>query len=311
MSDEINWDELTAPIPAEYVKTVDKGYGPRSYVDAPALMERLDHVLGPDGWMESTIIEWHGDYPTANCRLSINVNDAWLGKTGIGGPNNVGRGTSDSGRVDKDGNPRKDGPLHVEDDEPAKCAASDAFRRACRKWGIGRELWLQSAAHKGTQASQEGRSGTPEGGDTTKGNCPVHNVPFRHNVGTSRTGKAYDFWSCPVREDNGKWCDQKPPRADPEQQSLAESEPPAEPGAEKPEALAQLWSECNKQLRFLGCVKRSDVAGIVSKWAEKSDFPNARRAEDVKDPTAALALLTHLKAQVDAFEEQEGGVTDE
>jgi len=228
---EIDWAKLSAPIPAEHIKQVNKGYGNRSYVDAPALMERLDDVLGPDGWMEDTTVEWHGDYPSAKCKLSIAVNGDWITKSGMGGPNNVGRSTSDSGRVNSEGKPLKDGRLYVEDEEPDKSAASDAFRRACRTWGIGRELWLGA---KGTQTSQEGRSTPATGDDDPQGKCPVHDVPWRHNVST-QPGKVWDFWACPHYDEvKGKrvYCKEKPPLT--EDESILDNEPPAEGTAGDP-----------------------------------------------------------------------------
>ena len=40
--------------------------------------------------------------------------------------------------------------------------------------------------------------------------CPRHRRPWEHKSGISKkTGKAYSFWGCPVRDDDG-YCDQRP-----------------------------------------------------------------------------------------------------
>ena len=259
---EIDWAKLRAPIPAEHIKTVNKGYGDRSYVDAPALMERLDEVLGPDGWSEDTRVEWHGEYASATCTLSIAVNGNWISKTGMGGPNNVGRGTSDSGRVDKDGKPLRDGQLYVEDGEPAKSAASDAFRRACRTWGVGRELWMGA---KGTQTSQEGRSAPATGDDGPQGNCPIHNVPWRHNVGTSKAGKPYDFWSCPEKNADDTWCQEKPPRT--EDESILDNEPPAGGESDPDPATLDLLTAISDRFNAMKKRTKAQRMLVFHKWA--------------------------------------------
>lgn len=45
--------------------------------------------------------------------------------------------------------------------------------------------------------------------------CPIHNVEFKWRPpGTSKSGKPYQgFWSCPMRNDDGSFCSQKPPQA--------------------------------------------------------------------------------------------------
>jgi hypothetical protein len=53
------------------------------------------------------------------------------------------------------------------------------------------------------------------------GNCPIHQVPFVHKTGVSKTsGRAYDFWGCPERNEDGSYCQEKPTqKAAPNQQS--------------------------------------------------------------------------------------------
>lgn len=81
-----------------------------AYIDARDVMNRLDDVLGPDGWQCR--------YPHANgktvCEIGIRVGDEWIWKAD-------GAGDSDI--------------------EAEKGALSDAFKRAAVRWGIGRYLY--------------------------------------------------------------------------------------------------------------------------------------------------------------------------
>lgn len=81
-----------------------------AYIDARDVMNRLDDVLGPDGWQCR--------YPHANgktvCEIGIRVGQEWIWKAD-------GAGDSDI--------------------EAEKGALSDAFKRAAVRWGIGRYLY--------------------------------------------------------------------------------------------------------------------------------------------------------------------------
>lgn len=81
-----------------------------AYIDARDVMNRLDDVLGPDGWQCR--------YPHANgktvCEIGIRVGEEWIWKAD-------GAGDSDI--------------------EAEKGALSDAFKRAAVRWGIGRYLY--------------------------------------------------------------------------------------------------------------------------------------------------------------------------
>lgn len=80
------------------------------YVDARAIMQRLDEVAGPENWQTKLI-------PTGNgmlCELSIYVNDHWVSKM--------------------DGSDETDY-------EPFKGGISKALVRAAVHWGVGRELY--------------------------------------------------------------------------------------------------------------------------------------------------------------------------
>lgn len=81
-----------------------------AYLDARAVMDRLDSVCGPGGWQAT--------YPHAAqktvCSIGIRVGDEWVWKS---------NGAGDS------------------DIEAEKGALSDAFKRAAVLWGIGRYLY--------------------------------------------------------------------------------------------------------------------------------------------------------------------------
>jgi len=86
-----------------------------AYVDARVIQDRLDDVLGVDGWQD--------DYESLTdgsviCRLRLRIGDQWITKTDVGGPSEQ-----------PDGGDR------------TKAAFSDALKRAAVKFGIGRYLY--------------------------------------------------------------------------------------------------------------------------------------------------------------------------
>lgn len=105
---------LAAPFKAREVKQLKKGKM-ISYVTARVVMNRLDEVVGPEGW-------WDDYIPGAEsviCRLTITLPDGKeITKVDAGGY----AGMSDSGDDDKSG-------------------FSDAFKRAAVKFGVSRYLY--------------------------------------------------------------------------------------------------------------------------------------------------------------------------
>jgi len=92
------------------------------YVDARAIMERLDNAVGPGNWATR--------YEHANggvlCALSIKIGDEWVAKTdGAEVP------------VEKDTSGQ-----HI---DPVKTSLTNAFKRAAVQWGIARELYGMEA----------------------------------------------------------------------------------------------------------------------------------------------------------------------
>lgn len=81
-----------------------------AYVDARALEDYLDDHIGPDKW-QTRYSEVRG---SIFCELGIFWNDVWIWKGSNGSDSNI---------------------------DAEKGAASDAFKRACFRWGFGRFLY--------------------------------------------------------------------------------------------------------------------------------------------------------------------------
>jgi hypothetical protein len=80
-----------------------------------SVLDRLDEVLGPDGWQND--LEFH-ENGTVLCRLRIRVNGEWLVKADVGAPSE-----------------------QPDEGDRCKAAASDGLKRAAVLWGIGRYLY--------------------------------------------------------------------------------------------------------------------------------------------------------------------------
>jgi hypothetical protein len=99
-----------------------------AYVDARAIQDRLDDVLGVMGWQDSYKCLEDG---SVVCRLRLRLGDEWITKMDVGSPSEQ-----------PDGGDR------------LKAAFSDALKRAAVKFGIGRYLyrlptqWVDYDPHK-------------------------------------------------------------------------------------------------------------------------------------------------------------------
>jgi hypothetical protein len=115
-------EALSAPFPANEVRwkpqAVSKD-GKRAlaicYIDARAVLDRLDAVCGIDGWQDR-----YEQLPNGSvvCRLRCRIGERWIVKSDVGSP---------SEQPDE-------GDRH-------KAAFSDALKRAAVKYGIGRYLY--------------------------------------------------------------------------------------------------------------------------------------------------------------------------
>jgi hypothetical protein len=106
---------LAAPFASHEVKVRQQAGRQLHYITARVAMNRLDQVLGPENWWDDYIPGEH----SVLCRLTICLPDGKvLTKCDAGGY----AGMSDQGDDDKSG-------------------FSDAFKRACVKFGVGRYLY--------------------------------------------------------------------------------------------------------------------------------------------------------------------------
>lgn len=111
---------LTAPFPTDAVHWKPLSVkGNRAlaaaYLDARAVMQRLDSVFGVGGWKDRYQLVNGG---SVVCTLSVKVDGEWIEKTDVGSPSE-----------------------QPDDGDKLKAAFSDALKRAAVKLGIGRYLY--------------------------------------------------------------------------------------------------------------------------------------------------------------------------
>lgn len=121
-SDEIKalTEALAAPFDSTAVRfKPGKVVGNRAlalvYVDARAIQDRLDEVLGVLGWQDE--FEFLPDGSVV-CRLRLRLGDEWITKVDVGAPSE-----------------------QPDEGDRRKAAVSDALKRAAVKFGIGRYLY--------------------------------------------------------------------------------------------------------------------------------------------------------------------------
>lgn len=112
--------KLTAPFPPDAVHWKPLSVKSNralaaAYLDARAVMQRLDCVFGVGGWKDAYQLVNGG---SVVCTLSVKVDGEWVDKTDVG---------SQSEQPD--------------DGDKMKAAFSDALKRAAIKLGIGRYLY--------------------------------------------------------------------------------------------------------------------------------------------------------------------------
>lgn len=123
--DEIK-DQLSAPFPPEKIHWRVQRCGISNkgnlwaivlpYITSRETMDRLDSVMGLEGWEDDIEIK----DGSAKCKLSLKLNGNWNTKTGMAGETNI---------------------------EAIKGGSSDALKRAGYKFGIGRYLYSLDEAH--------------------------------------------------------------------------------------------------------------------------------------------------------------------
>jgi hypothetical protein len=85
------------------------------YVDARAVQDRLDEVLGVENWQDEYAVQSDG---SVVCKLSVRIGGEWVAKMDVGSPSEQ----PDSG-------------------DRLKAAFSDALKRAAVKFGVGRYIY--------------------------------------------------------------------------------------------------------------------------------------------------------------------------
>lgn len=112
--------KLAAPFPDGEVKLKPKVVkGNRAlalhYIDARAVMDRLDEVLGVENWQDAYTLLPDG---SVQCTLRVRIGRSWIAKSDVGSPSEQ----PDSG-------------------DRMKAAFSDGLKRAAVRFGIGRYLY--------------------------------------------------------------------------------------------------------------------------------------------------------------------------
>lgn len=176
-----------------------------SYVDARAVMQRLDDVLTPAGWEFTSTVVPGTDVVHGHLTVAGFVREDY-------------------------GYPNSD-----HDDEPIKAAASDALKRCAVMFGIGRHLYDDNSSHgpqpvrNAPQRTQPApvaddpyadlpndweTPGYSKATNAEEDTCPEHNLSWTLKpAGVSKAGKEYGaFWKCDGKT-NDEFCRAKPTKA--------------------------------------------------------------------------------------------------
>ena len=165
--------------------------GELDYVDARYCMDLLDEVVGPADWQDK-YREVKGGIAGS---VGINVNGEWVWKEDVGTESTI---------------------------EETKGSYSDAFKRACVKWGIARDLYDNRAGTRGhTPHAGSGQSSTQTRARTNQPRnypvpkesapwvCPEHDAVVAWPKGKTASGREYDaFYACP----KGRDCTHRAPK---------------------------------------------------------------------------------------------------
>jgi hypothetical protein len=162
--------------------------GELDYVDARYCMDRLDTCIGPALWQDAYEVQADS---TVKARVGIFVSISpeqaeWVWKEDVGTESTI---------------------------EAEKGAFSDAFKRACVKWGIARDLYESREGGKQVrpaagQSTTQTRAATGKArfftvdASTAPWVCPEHGGVVAWPEGISASGRRYDaFYACPTGRD--------------------------------------------------------------------------------------------------------------
>lgn len=147
-----------------------------AYVDARAIQDRLDDVLGVEGWQDEYEILPDG---SVVCKLRLRLGDEWITKMDVGAPSE-----------------------QPDEGDRRKAAFSDALKRAAVKFGVGRYLyrlpsqWVDYDPHKrqfvrppslppsatGFRLSAAGPSRTPTAESRKPGTLPADGAELQKRL---------------------------------------------------------------------------------------------------------------------------------
>lgn len=154
-SDKRIYDELNAPFQISEVDwkpqavTRDKKRAmATAYIDARAVMERLDEVVGIGGWEDKYVVHPSG---TVECHLTLAVNGSKVTKSDVGIP------PDDMKAADEGGGGRAKRASTFNQ----MSAFSHAFKRAAVKFGVGRYLYYLPGQWLGWDAEKRCFLDTP------------------------------------------------------------------------------------------------------------------------------------------------------
>jgi len=145
----MNLKELKKEIPYKWKVQTAKEWGCEcvAYIDARDVMDLLDEVVGPQNWQD----RYEQVDGSLFCHLSIRIGEfEWITKSDCGMPSNM---------------------------EAEKGEASDAFKRAAVKWGVGRFLYSL-----GTVRIKETICTNPKDDPKYRKYVPAHNGQRIYNV---------------------------------------------------------------------------------------------------------------------------------
>jgi hypothetical protein len=129
-----------------------------AFVDARAIMDRLDEVLGVGGWQDQYTTLPDG---SAVCKLRCRIGDEWVEKMDVG---------SESEQPDKG--------------DRVKASFSDALKRTAVKFGIGRYLYRLPKQFVPYDTQRRQLVKTPS--------LPAWALPAKKGAGPGRRGRATD-----------------------------------------------------------------------------------------------------------------------
>ncbi|MGE3727451.1 MAG: Rad52/Rad22 family DNA repair protein [Candidatus Sericytochromatia bacterium] len=155
--------DLRKEIPYKWKVQTAKHWGCEcvAYIDARQVMDLLDEVVGPQNWQD----HYREVAGKVYCDLSIQVEDEWITKSDCGTASHF---------------------------EAEKGQASDAFKRAAVKWGIGRFLYqLSTVRTKSIETGKDDR-GNPRFFPADEQGQRIYNLTgYIHNL-QSRKKTGYE-----------------------------------------------------------------------------------------------------------------------